>query len=247
MKKVLTIALVAALSVTVNAQEKVYKPIEGMTSLEVTFDPSSIFNANNGGPTFALPSTGGLNNGIKYRSWASENVAYRGTFLLGFRNVSTPTVLNNSNGDDVDAKDREFEWAVQIRPGVERHFAGTNRLSPYVGSELIIGYGSNKITSETLDANDAIVEDVVRNSTGPLTNWSFLNGLTLGAGLVGGFDFYVAESLYMGLELNYAFVYNKSNKLITEINGQDKVETLTGSNWFFNPSAGANLRLGWNF
>ena len=246
MKKSLVILGCAlGISVTAMAQEKTYKPVEGMTTLEVTFDPSSIFNASKTGSTFALPSTGGLNNGIKYRSWLSNDLAIRNTFLLGFRNTTTPVVLVNSVGDDVDANNSTFEWAVQIRPGVERHFSGTNRLSPYLGSELIIGFGSNSVTTQSLDAADVIVESYVKN--GGTQGWNYANGFLLGAGLVGGFDYYVAESLFIGLELNYAFVYNKPFSVKTKNGDADEVVTKTGSNWYFNPSAGANLRIGWNF
>ena len=247
MKKiVLTVATLIGLSTMSFAQETSFKPEGGMSSLELTFDPSSIFNASSTGNMFGLSSIGGLNQGIKYRNWMSENMATRGTFLLGFKNSSVPFVVQNSAGEDVDVKDTYFEWAIQIRPGVERHFEGTKRLSPYVGSELIIGYGSNKYSSERLDTADAIVSDVVKNDLTAAT-WSYANGFSAGIGAIAGFDYYIAEDLYLGLELNYAFIYNKANKVKREISGSDVVETKTGSNWYFNPSAGANLRLGWNF
>jgi hypothetical protein len=247
MKKSLLIltALFGMASIS-NAQEETYKPVTGMTSLELTFNPSAIFNASNTGNMFGLSSIGGLNQGVKYRNWMSESVAYRGTFLLGLKNSSVPFTVQNSAGDDVDVKDSYFEWAIQIRPGVERHFSGTKRLSPYVGSELIIGYGSNTYKHERLDATDAIVEDVRKNDATQAA-WTYANGFTGGLGLIAGFDYYIAKDLYLGLEMNYAFIFNQANKIKTEINGQDPVETKQGSNWYFNPSTGANLKLGWNF
>lgn len=247
MKKTLVI-LGCALGIGVSAiaQEKTYKPMSGMNSLEVTFDPSSIFNASKTGSTFALPSTGGLNNGVKVRTWLSDNLAARNTFLLGFQNISNPTQVQNSAGDDVTLTDTYFEWALQLRPGVERHFEGTKRLSPYVGSELIIGFGSNNETTQVLNpTTDQIEESYLKNGTNQ--PWSYANGFVLGAGLVGGFDYYIAESLYLGLELNYAFVYNKRFNVKQKSPTTDEVITEVGSNWYFNPSAGANLRLGWNF
>lgn len=250
MKKIL-LTLTAIAGLTASGFSQDYKPTAGMSSLEVTFDPSSIFNANNGGPTFALPSIYNLNQGLKYRNWMSSNVATRGTFLLGFRNISNPIVLQNSAGENVDANTSYFEWAVQIKPGIERHFAGTDRLSPYMGAELILGYGSNKYTTESLDASDAIVESYVKNGTqdfvGNNLPWTYVNGFTAGIGLLAGFDYYVAKDLYLGLELGYSFAYNKRAAVKTKQAGADEVETKTGSNVFFQPAAGANLRLGWNF
>jgi hypothetical protein len=244
MKKsiVLLTAMIGMAAIT-HAQEETFKPVEGMNSLEVTFNPSAIFNASNNGNMFSLSSIGGLNQGIKYRSWTNETTAIRGTFLLGLKNTNDPFTAIDSEGNERDLKDTYFEWAIQIRPGVERHFTGTKRLSPYAGSELILGYGSNQITEERLDST-AIVEDVYKNGTGP---WSYANGFTAGIGLIAGFDYYIAKDLYLGLEINYAFIFNQRNKIITEIDGQESEETQQGSNWYFNPSTGANLKLGWNF
>ena len=251
MKKVVMIAAAVLLTVGAQAQDKTYKPVAGMSSLELTFNPSAIFNASTPGATFGLPATGGLNQGVKYRSWANENTVRRGTFLLGFKNSSVATVLFNGAGDRVDAKDTYFEWALQLRPGIEHHFAGTKRLSPYVGSELIIGVGANSYTTESLDAADAIVESYVKNGNQDFAGnglpWTYANGFTLGASLVAGFDYYIAESLYLGLEMNYAFIFNNGFNVKAQTPGNAEVETKKGSNWYFNPSAGANLRIGWNF
>ncbi len=244
-KSILTIAAVVICAASLKAQEKTYKPEGGMSSLEVTFDPTAIFNANSYGSMFGLNSIGGLNQGIKYRNWMSENMAARGTFLFGLVNQSFAKTDFDSQGNEVDLVDNSFEWALQIRPGVERHFSGTSRLSPYVGSELIIGYGANKLTSERLDTADAVVSDVVKND--PNEPWRYANGFTIGFGLMAGFDYYVAKDLYLGLEINYAVAYNKANKITREVNGIEPVETKTGSNWYINPSSMANLKLGWNF
>lgn len=247
-KSVLILAAIIGLAATTQAQVSTFKPEGGMSSLEVTFDPTAIFNASSGASMFGLSSIGGLNQGIKYRNWMSENMAARGTFLVGLRNISTPYVTLDSDGEEVDIKDVSFEWAVQIRPGVERHFKGTDRLSPYVGSELIIGYGANKYSSERLDTADAVVTDVVKNDmSGTSGNWYYANGFTVGIGAIAGFDYYIAKDLYLGLEINYAVAYNKGNKVKREIDGSDEVETKTASNWYINPSTMANFKLGWNF
>lgn len=250
-KSILLLTGVLAFSMTSIAQGDSYKPVAGMSSFEVTFDPSSIFNASSPGSTFALPSISNMNGGVKYRMWLSDDVAARGTFLLGFNNRTDATQLINSGGEIVDAKDTYFEWALQFRPGTEFHFSGTDRLSPYVGGELILAFGSNKYTMESLDASDAIVESYVKNGSSDFTGnslpWMYLNGFSVGIGGFAGFDFYVAKQLYLGLEINYAFVYNKPFNVETQTAGSDAVTTKTGNNWYFNPAAGANLRLGWNF
>lgn len=250
-KTILSLALAMGVSTFSMAQEQTFKPVEGMTSLEITFNPSAIFNASNNGDMFALPSIGGLNQGIKYRQWANETTAYRGTFLLGFVSSNEPFTALNSQGGLVDMKNTYSEWAVQIRPGMEKHLGGTKRLSPYIGSELIFGYGSNKATMQRLDTADVVVEDVVKNDPNAHnpnhSGWNYATGFTAGIGAIAGFDYYIAKDLYLGLELNYAFVFNASNKIVRDDHGSEAVETKQGTNWYFNPSTGANFKLGWNF
>lgn len=252
MKRILfTAVLLMGLTVSVHAQDT-FKPVAGMSALEITFNPAAVFNSSNGGSSFALPSTfNGLNQGIKYRNYWDENTVTRGTFLLGFQNESVATVLENSSGESVDATNTYFEWALQFKPGIEQHFAGTKRLSPYVGGELILGFGSNKYTEQALNADDAIEEGSIKNGNqdfgGNAVYWNYINGFSIGAGLLAGFDYYIAQNLYLGVEINYAFIYNKANKVVREVPGAEAVETKTGSNWYFNPSTGASLRLGWAF
>lgn len=228
-----------------------FKPEVGMSALEVTFDPAAIFNSSRPGSTFRLPSIGGLNQGIKVREWRGEQIVTRGTFLLGFLSNTVPTVLYDSQGDRVEAQDTYFEWALQFRPGIEYHFTGTKRLSPYFGAELILGFGSNKYTTQSLNGNDEMETSTIKNGNKKLDGnniyWNYANGFSVGAGLLAGFDYYVAKHLFVGLEINYAFVYNKPSKIVVEQAGSEKVETKSGSNWYFNPSTGASLRLGWAF
>lgn len=250
-KILLTTLTLIGLSSASFAQMDSLKPISGMSSLEITFNPAAIFNSNNPSNMFGLTSINGLNQGIKYRNWVSPSMAYRGTFLLGLQNLNTAKLLMSSLGVQIEATDTQFEWALQIRPGVEHHFAGSKRLSPYVGGELIFGYGSNKYTQQNLDSNDVIVESTIKNGnfdfSGNNVVWNYANGFTAGAGLLAGFDYYIAKDLYLGLEINYAFVYNQGATMIVETPGNDPFETKRGNNWYFNPSANALVRFGWNF
>ena len=107
-KSILTVAAAVICAVSVQAQEKTYKPVEGMSSFEVTFDPTAIFNANSNGSMFGLSSIGGLNQGIKYRMWMNENTAARGTFLLGIVNRSTAKTADDSQGNTIDLIDKRI-------------------------------------------------------------------------------------------------------------------------------------------
>jgi hypothetical protein len=248
MKKLLTTAILAGATAFSFAQ---VKPQAGMNSLEVTFNPAAVFNSNSGGSTFQLASLSGLNQGIKYRMWKSENIAARGTFLLGLNSQTAPYKATNSQGEIVDLNEDYFEWAIQIRPGIENHFRGTDRLSPYLGSELILGFSSNSYSLEYLDANDQKQTATIKNGNsdfnGDNIGWRYVNGWIGGVGLLAGFDYYIAPSLYLGLEMNYAFVISQRNQITTNVPNQEETKTKQPWEWYFSPSLGANLRLGWNF
>lgn len=142
-------------------------------------------------------------NQIRARYFLSDDLAARLAGHLSF----------NTNVPATDTKTRAIEFS--IAPGLEKHFAGTNRLSPYVGAELVLGI--RNAHSEFDGPGSSGVE--VKGSFGPKDNANrgfFLVGL----GAVGGFDFYVAKHLYVGYELSMEL----SNRSYSEI------ETITTDN-----------------
>lgn len=251
-KQLFVLAAALGLSTVAVAQEtETYKPAQGAQSLEVTFDPGAIFGSNNNG-IFALQGLGSqnLNQGVKYRTFKKSDVlAYRVTALVGFDGINQSTETQNASGDDVFLKTNQSEWAIQIRPGFEKHFGGTKRLSPYVGLEAILGFGANSLKTDELSIvnGDDIETITVKNDITNANN--FLPGFTLGAGGIAGFDYYVAKDLYLGLEINYAFTFTQVGKVKTEstYEGSETTEVEGPSLTSFAPRATAQFKLGWNF
>lgn len=252
-KQLFVFAAALGLSTVAMAQEtETYKPVQGSQSLEVTFDPGAIFGSN-GGNIFALPGLGdanALNQGVKYRTFKkSELLAYRVTALVGFNTFNQSTETQNASGDDVELKTKQSEWAIQLRPGFEKHFTGTKRLSPYVGLEAILGFGANSLAIDELSTvnGDDIETITVKNDAA--NSADFLPGFTFGAGALAGFDYYVAKDLYLGLEVNYAFTFTQIGKVKTEstYDGVDDTEISGPSFMSFAPRATAQFKLGWNF
>src|SRR5690606_537926 len=95
---------------------------------------------------------------------------------------------------DVDRSYTQIGFA----PGLEMHFAGTDRLSPYVGAELTL----NKAFAGEEGPNYEIVNQ--GNGTA-----FFSYGLRA----VAGADFYVARRLYLGLEFGLGFEPRNSSKV----------------------------------
>ena len=166
-KLILSAAAVFALTFA-NAQEEIKtdagtftKPTAGSILAEVNFSPS--FDGN----LFALPDTGFGVVGFKARKFTSETKAIRAIANLSFEDT----------GNDAD----ETAFGIVAGLGIENHFAGSERFSPYWGYEAKVGYSS----------------DVVKTTR-----------LGVGAYAVAGFDYYVVPNVYLGLEMSYGISVN---------------------------------------
>jgi len=218
MKKSLLLAAAALLLGTaVNAQD-VYKQTGGERNLEFLFAPL-------GGSPIGI-------NGIKYRSFTSATSAWRVAAFAGF-NSST----DNSLVGETELKDVSSEFTISVRPGIERHFAGTDRLSPYYGAEALVDFTSSNDKSEFLVGDD--VEE------GTTTNGSIGFGLNA----IAGVDFYFADNIYLGAELGLGFGFTSEfdTKSESTVEGTDTVETPNGSSLNIGPNVVGAIRLGFLF
>ena len=95
----------------------------------------------------------------------------------------------------------------------EYHLAGNDKMSPYFSAELALG-GSN-VTTNNVEAKTS----------------------SLGFGIGAGLDYYVAENIYLGLEvglLNYG----------SATSGEGDNEATTSG---MNLGGGSSIRMGWRF
>ena len=234
MKKITLLFAVLAMAFTtsVNAQDKEssFKPVPGSNALELSFDPSSIFAT--GGDQFSLQ--GAM---IKYRKFMTETQVLRLSAIISYGSEVTITQQEDDNLNNEELKDKDRFYNLVLKPGIERHFSGTDKLSPYVGAEALIGYGLYSNSSEYQDANDVEATKI--------TNGFF----TLGAGVFAGVDYYFVESLYLGVEIGYGMTYvNKLKSKYTDSGNSDNdSEAKNGSEFKFSPSVTGNFRIGWNF
>lgn len=173
-------------------------------------------------------------NQVRARYFLSDDMAARLGAHISF-NTSVPAP---------DAKTRAIEFS--IAPGIEKHFAGTNRLSPYIGAELLLGIRNAHY--ELDGPNGSSVE--VKGSFGTADNGNrgfFLVGL----GAVGGFDFYVAKHLYLGYELGMELSnrsYSEIETITIDTNGKKESKINEGSSALsFGPSVRNGIRVGFVF
>lgn len=225
MKKVaLAFAFILGAITITSAQ---YKPAGGEKNLEVNLAPL-------GGSPISIV-------GIKARSWSSESSAFRITAFLGFSNESTITQDEDSDTDAIELKDKMSTFSISVAPGIEKHMAGTDRLSPYVGAYVLVGF-----TSETNVMEEQVGEDLASTTEKS-------GSLDLGLNGVAGFDYYVAEHLYLGTELGFGLAVNSPLMNKTTFEGYDPnpddQEGKAGntSSFQIGPNVMAQFRLGWLF
>lgn len=228
--------LLAAVSTTMDAQAQ-YRPAGGEKNLELMVAPL-------GGSPISMA-------GIKYRSFSSANKAMRMGLFLGFDNKTTVTQDEDSKTKMLELKKKETSITIGLQPGIEKHLAGTERLSPYFGGYLDLNYTTKTKKDETQLNLSGDKQEVgyTKNTSG---------SLGIGLNAVAGFDYYLAKSLYVGTELGFGIATTMPMKSKTETvsANDDNTGTTTDntdgkkdnvSQFQVGPNVVGQLRLGWLF
>ena len=211
-----------------------FKQSQGEKTFELGFDPGAIFNSSNGGSVLGIQT----DFGIRYRKFKSASKAFRMGLDVSFLNYVEVTQQKDNFGSR-ELKDKGTTIGFVFRPGFENHFKGTNRLSPYIGGEGIIGFQTSTFKSE-VQVGSSIDEYKYRNGNPD-------DGILLGFGAVAGVDYYIVKKLYLGLELNYSIVYfNQATEKTFDLNGNED-EYNNGSMVRFGPGSIAIFRIGYLF
>ncbi|MDX5346583.1 MAG: outer membrane beta-barrel protein [Hymenobacteraceae bacterium] len=179
MKKLLLALVAGSLSLAAQAQnEETLKATAGDIAVEANV---GITNGN-------VNLSNALNQ-IKGRYFLSDDMALRLGFNVSRQSFSMP-------GGGIGSTINRSDFMFSINPGIEKHFAGTNRLSPYIGAELSFAVRSLEEDSERPDGNyDYTMEG---GWTGNQRGYT-----SVGVNGVAGMDFYVARHLYVGYELGF--------------------------------------------
>lgn len=151
-------------------------------------------------------------NGIKFRKFSDDYNAVRLEVFLGMNSDKSVSMQEGENGLEDDpnpltySKSSGFDFS--IRPGIEKHFDGTNRLSPYVGAAANIGISSSSQTEEYWSRSEA------NPGTDPFsshTEWEQKTkdgSFSFGLSALAGMDFYFADNIYLGAEFGFGFGFN---------------------------------------
>ncbi|MCD4736415.1 MAG: outer membrane beta-barrel protein [Bacteroidales bacterium] len=225
MKKIFTVLLIVVFAASfANAQD--YKPAAGKVTVELNFTPLS-----------ATPV--GINY-LKGRYFISEDLAFRlGVDIRMHNDKSEP-----DNAVDPDVKDEQKMSFTQfgLFPGIEKHFGGTDRVSPYIGAE--VGFTTKGAKSEYTDNKANTTAEVEGAWDVAGTNRGFT---TFGLNVLAGVDFYFVKKFYMGAELGFGVQSTSLKEVKATAGGTTNTvankETSMDVGFNFNPA----IRLGFCF
>lgn len=209
------------------------KQTGGEKNLEVAFAPL-------GGNPVSM-------SGIRLRLFNSEASAIRIGLFLGGSTTKDVTMQAEESGDpdQPELYTTNKSMDISLRPGYEKHFAGTDRLSPYVGAELALTIHSESMEEEMWTVINADFD------TGVATRTVKDGSTTFGLNILAGTDFYFADNIYLGAELGFGFQTTSNKDTTEETTGIDDWEdpdpSLNGSNSAWGPNVQGTLRLGWLF
>ena len=229
MKKILVFVMCASLfTATANAQT--FKQAGGEKNFEVNFAPL-------GGSPVSI-------GGIKFRKFNSTGTsAMRLNVFVGTMSEKTIDQQADTSGNpELTTKNSSFN--ISIRPGFEKHMAGTDRLSPYVGAEIAFTLNTSKEVAEGQNGDKSINKTTTKNTDGYTA---------FGANLFCGTDFYFAKNIYLGAEFGFGFnLKSMSDEKVeysdfTPTNPANPEDVRQGSTLQLGPTYIGTLRLGWLF
>lgn len=224
MKKMfLALALCASIA-TVKAQD--FKPKAGDVTTEFGLN-GGINNTNFNFKDGAL---------LRFRYFAKENLAYR----VGFGAEIDQETNNVYGPNDEKGTFKRSNNSLNINLGVEKHFAGTERLSPYVGADILFGTGKEVIKTKDVTLGGAYQANEKFERKGP----GFID---LGLRGVIGADYYIAKRLFLGAEAGLGFTWTKEGKEKVNNNGVSTDIKSAGSSFELNPRVIGAIRIGFVF
>jgi hypothetical protein len=225
MKKKLVLALGACMLIATSYAQP-FKQAGGEKNLQVLFTPlgnnpisiSGIsfrkFNAT-GTAAWRLNLFIGMSSNTDITHQAGDSLDNNGN--VAYPTFETSGVITTTHGAAPETDRQTKATTFSIRPGYEKHFAGTDRLSPYIGAEIMFSKTSTKVTEGQIYDNTPVFT-VYDSSTVVKVNapWTVAtlesknhrdNGAstTFGINLIAGFDFYFAKNLSLGAEMGFGW------------------------------------------
>jgi len=222
MKRILSAILLLGVARVAYAQTPVDNQNEGIKSKKGSFVTELNFNPFKGN----LSLNNALNQ-IKGRYFIQDDLALR--LGIGIDVLDSAANYGNPYGTNgyFNSNNRK-STALDINFGIEKHFKGSSRLSPYIGFDISIGSKTTKqelsTSAYTMNLKNATMEVIYQQTNnGYYTSMQLVpNGYTrFGGYAVAGFDFYVSKGLFVGYEFNLGYLHTKYKKPDVTVTGTD--------------------------
>ena len=228
MKNLFILVAVATFGSGAFAQD--YKPSKGTVTTEVALTGglgNSSVNLNNSNGLGA-PS-------LKFRYFLKDNIGLRIGFAISRTAVKgTPSVTNEATPvaivpptsfSSTTTTNNSSTFLMSI--GAEKHFKGSDRLSTFVGADLVFGgsktykeVNTTATTPTTVGTSVTITKNDITLPNRPQSVFGF--------GLFTGADYYIAKKVYLGIELGLQLLsQNEKDEVITTETTLTGTTTLT--------------------
>ena len=232
MKKVLLTAAAVMTFGLMNAQEETtsaYKPVTGTITTEVNLN-GGLNNAN-----FNL-NTGAL----KFRYFLKDDMALR--LGLGINSDKNETVDNSDPTNVATLINKNSNNLINL--GIEKHFAGSERLSTYAGADLLIGFkgASAEVTANgySLNVDGANIDPATGDYEGNAST-------DLGFRLFTGADYYITKKVFLGVEAGLNFLTSSQKDIEITETGSPNENIAGGKSGGFSTNVIGGVRIGFQF
>lgn len=194
-------------------------------------------------------------NQIKVRHYISETLAHRFSF-----NFNSASMVNKEvqfyGYNNIDREDKRTTFEGTFNFGIEKHFKGTRRLSPYIGADFGIAYKTSnqksKQNGEEIEIKGCWREytyyQVPNSYYVTITTYTERGYVGLVASAFTGVDFYVSKNLFVGIEFQYELRYKLFQKIeIIDSDSNTNSPDIKGNEFGFGARVINGIRIGYVF
>ena len=178
---------------------------------------------------------------LRARYFVNDNIAARVQLGLGSSSDKTNYYEGGTLSGTGYNTDKASSWVGQI--GAEYHLAGTDKMSPYFMGAVNFGGGSTASNGENNDGSNYMADMTYKSKT---------SNSSIGLGIGAGMDYYIAENIYLGLELGWGWnkVTDKGGSTSFTTGGITTETNIKGAGSSSGMGTGAMntaFRIGWRF
>jgi len=213
MKKTILLLTMVAFSASAFAQ----KPVKGNLLTEINVSLNQWTNE------LSIPN-------LRFRYFIADDLAVRADL-----SVSGSSVENNFSSGTDNGTQEISNSALVLRVGAEKHWAGTEKLSPFAFGMIGLGNNSSNQKWTDFDGNGYMKDFNAEVESG---------GSSFGIALGMGADYWITKSFYVGTEFGWSWFSNNVAEGKTTVNGSTTTTPASSSSSFGEGMGSAGFRVG---